>query len=1102
MTEYKEFKPDTIQDVPVVETEDVRGDVLYNQGTAISGSGGGTDTIKKLSSNSSVYDYPASSILRSANFVTGSSGWQIDGKGSAEFQNITAVGSVTATSGAIGGWDIVAGYIYSLQSGTPTSSPTDGVVMASGNEGIIVYEDAAKRVEVGYLSAGVYGLKVYDGGGSNVIFEASDTQTIVAGWTFDNTYLYGLTSGTPTSSPTDGMVLKSGGDSVITVYEDAGKRVELGYLSAGVYGLKGYNTDGSTVSFELSDTQQMIAGWVFDETYFYGLASGTPTSSPNDGVVLKSGSTGGMIVYENTEKRAEMGYLSAGIYGFKAYADDGSTVIFEASDTQQMIGGYYFTDTLLTTDTTTANANVLIDAGNSLMRLGPTTGDYITMDGANQKVESSNYVSGFAGAGFTLQPDLLEVGNIACRGILRTYVLQKDILSVHAGSLIVAPNADVLDADMTALDASPLVIKGTATFAVGDILRIKDGTDDEWMTVTNIGSAPSYTVTRDEASGYAADSNPTWQKGAAVTNYGQSGDGGLYLTASDTNNPYLSIFDHAGSPWSTINTRLRLGNLNGYLGYSSDIYGLGIGDSGSGNANMTFDNTNGIRMRSGTNSLFSVDNSGNALIAGWNIVDGYIYNLQSGTPTSSPSDGLVLASGNEAMIIYEDTAKRLEVGYLSAGVYGIKGYDTGGSNVLFEISDTQALLAGWTINQNTLANSTNIILDANNKAISINDATFGNSGIQLQYNSGTPRMYAGDGADQFLEYDGTNLTLNNSPLALQDMFGDGSDGTATISSNTALTADAFYDDLTINSSIILDTAGYRLFVKGTLTVNGTIQRTPNAGGNGTNGTTGGADAAGGAAGAALAAGSIPGGTAGQVGSYGGDRQASGSGTSGDGATSGTDVTKGVGVNGVAGVTGGSGGIGNWSGGYGGQAGTAGTVTSTPANTPRLSVAAYMLEDTGGIAFTSSAGTGGSSGGGGGGDGNEISDTAGGGGGGGGAGCAGGYVSIFAKKIVVGASGSILAPGGDGGNGGNGGNASGGGATPAGGGGGGGAGSGGSGGVILLVYSNLSNSGTIEATGGSAGSVGTGGSGIQGGGNGGNGTAGNAGTTGTTIQLQI
>jgi len=74
---------------------------------------------------------------------------------------------------------------------------------------------------------------------------------------------------------------------------------------------------------------------------------------------------------------------------------------------------------------------------------------------------------------------------------------------------------------------------------------------------------------------------------------------------------------------------------------------------------------------------------------------------------------------------------------------------------------TGGTVGGWTLSSTTLANGTNIILDASNKKISIKNATFGNEGIQLEYNAGTPRFYVGDGSNEYLKYiQGTGLSLS------------------------------------------------------------------------------------------------------------------------------------------------------------------------------------------------------------------------------------------------------------------------------------------------------------------------------------------------------
>ena len=54
-------------------------------------------------------------------------------------------------------------------------------------------------------------------------------------------------------------------------------------------------------------------------------------------------------------------------------------------------------------------------------------------------------------------------------------------------------------------------------------------------------------------------------------------------------------------------------------------------------------------------------------------------------------------------------------------------------------------------------------------------------------------------------------------LGGDEIYGFGQDGDVTIASNTSLTRDMYYNDLTINANCDLDTNGYKVFVKGTLT---------------------------------------------------------------------------------------------------------------------------------------------------------------------------------------------------------------------------------------------------------------------------------------------
>ena len=366
-------------------------------------------------------------------------------------------------------------------------------------------------------------------------------------------------------------------------------------------------------------------------------------------------------------------------------------------------------------------------------------------------------------------------------------------------------------------------------------------------------------------------------------------------------------------------------------------------------------------------------------------------------------------------------------------------------------------------------------------------------------------------------------------LFRQDKFGDGNDGDATISSNTSLTTDVFYNNLTVNSGVTLDTNGYRIFVKGILTLTGTgkVARNGNAGGNGTDATGNGSDngsiGVGGVAGAALANGSIMGALAGVAGKDGvlgkttlGVNERS-NGNAGGAGGSGTNVTKSIGTTAVDGKAAGTGGngvsSGTATGGAGGALGTGGTKAGTVYNQVRSIMAAYLLYDIiDGDNLRSSPSSGGAASGGSGGAatyGYGAGARSGISGGSGGGGSTGGIVCVFTKTLA--GSGTIEALGGDAGDAGvsTAGHAFGPSSyeSAAGGAGGSSGGAGGTGGVVIVAYETNSGTVTFLATGGTGGTKASGGAGAAvdyGGGsyatNGADGNDGNAGAQGVVIEL--
>jgi hypothetical protein len=285
--------------------------------------------------------------------------------------------------------------------------------------------------------------------------------------------------------------------------------------------------------------------------------------------------------------------------------------------------------------TTLSTTGLVLDAGNKKITLGAS--NEITIDGTNKKIVSSNYQTGTSG--FYIDSTLVEAENIIARGTLRGSTFAYDTVSAIGGQLRVS-NADTLASDTTALDASTFTFKGDTTFAVNDILLARNNTGsgnvEEYIRVTNIASAPTYTVTRDIKGDFAPDSNPIWKAGTTFVKMGKSdgvstySGGWLNLIGEGTNAPYYSVFSRNGVAYNAYVEAMRMGNLNGFLGYSSDLFGIAIGDTTN---YFKYDPTNGLRVSGDILNTKTLEAGQNLTANDWLVIgtDGKLYKADAGT---------------------------------------------------------------------------------------------------------------------------------------------------------------------------------------------------------------------------------------------------------------------------------------------------------------------------------------------------------------------------------------------------------------------------------------------------------------------------------------
>lgn len=368
-------------------------------------------------------------------------------------------------------------------------------------------------------------------------------------------------------------------------------------------------------------------------------------------------------------------------------------------------------------------------------------------------------------------------------------------------------------------------------------------------------------------------------------------------------------------------------------------------------------------------------------------------NVTLGTCTITIATPWVITLASHGLTL-NDSVEFTTTGTLPTGIVASTKYFVLSSGLTTNEFQISATLGGTAINTSVGQSGTHTLYKTTPVSVWVNDTRLPtqDENDALVGTSGTPSA-----SNKYVTNDDTSATPVANKVARysaggqlpwlpsQAFFGDGSDGDVTISSNTSLTRDMYYDDLTIQTGFTLSTKGYRIFVKGTLNCEWTGKIASNwwAGGTGAIGVSTGVAPAGGAAWAADYTGAtLPTPKVWVIGGAGGY---SPNGITGTAVTLNETMT--------AAVAGGAGGAGSFgSPGTGWAAGSAG---SNPVMRPRTYQSAYNLYDMTGSTITRHeiAPTGGSGGGGGGNGGNNIW------GGGGGSGSTGWFISIFANIIT-------------------------------------------------------------------------------------------------------
>jgi hypothetical protein len=126
----------------------------------------------------------------------------------------------------------------------------------------------------------------------------------------------------------------------------------------------------------------------------------------------------------------------------------------------------------------------------------------------------------------------------------------------------------------------------------------------EYMLVGSLVGGTRYNVTRDLNNVSSPD--PTWVAGTPWMLLGTTGDGRIDMFAYD-GKPKI-LFNVQGATFNAFSSRAAIGNLNGYFGYVTDVFGACFGNPAA--SWVKIDDTNGVRLGNNTTTTVRINTTG------------------------------------------------------------------------------------------------------------------------------------------------------------------------------------------------------------------------------------------------------------------------------------------------------------------------------------------------------------------------------------------------------------------------------------------------------------------------------------------------------------
>jgi len=262
-----------------------------------------------------------------------------------------------------------------------------------------------------------------------------------------------------------------------------------------------------------------------------------------------------------------MGSLTIGVLQWGVVKDEPIIVVgdhaVELSDAgitavAGLIGGWEIVTDVL--QKLSADVGISLNATDRIIKVGNTAGNHIQIDGANERIRSSNFVTGKTGMNIDAATGDAEFNNLVARGELRTFLLTAENQMAVSGQIMISKDAGKIAA---AVSSGATTVNFGKTLVVGDWVKFHgtdaDGNNSiEWMLIGTLVSGTTYNVTRN-IDGTGANS---WAEDTAFAVIGQSGDSRIELVAGASGTIQLIT---QGATWNTQTIQAEMSTVDGAI---------------------------------------------------------------------------------------------------------------------------------------------------------------------------------------------------------------------------------------------------------------------------------------------------------------------------------------------------------------------------------------------------------------------------------------------------------------------------------------------------------------------------------------------------------